>query len=178
MTYGMKFVDEGKTLSDNDASDVIYTSENDTLQVDITQDPSHIGTINPLKKAAVFSITVANAFDYQYREETLFQIEHNLPFKPNFTCYFYLYDSPYPTEIGSYRLDYIRIGMGGEYIYADTDEKYFYIKHSAAVTGTPFFPQPPYPYTWTISGANERALRVKYMIHPMPDLGLLTYDAI
>jgi hypothetical protein len=172
--YGMKFVQEGKSLADAFNRDITYQTSSDTLQVDITQDPSHIDVIDPLKSLSVFSPVVANSSDHKYQEEILFQIEHLIPFKPDFTCYFYLVDSPFPADIGNYRLDYYRIGQGGEYIRAFTDEKYFNIVHSASVTGGPGVGV-TYPYTWTIDNGSKMKFRVKYMIHPVPDLGLLDY---
>lgn len=175
MPYGMKFAKEGKDLAQRQAGIESYDSSHDIVQAALSKDPSHINVINPLQQATAYNITLNSGTDIQYREETLFQVEHNMPFAPDFICYFYCYDSPTPDEIGSYRLDYYRVGFGGEYIQAYTDDKYFKIVHSVRLSGAP--PGTTYPTTIAINGASQRKYRVKYIILQRPTLGFLDYAA-
>jgi len=110
----------------------------------------------------------------QFQEETIFQIEHHLPFKPKFTCYFYVYDSPSVWNIGAYNLNYFRMGVGGEWLRAVSDSKYFKIVHSVSSLG-PTGAGITYPYTMHITNGSVMTLRMKYMIHPVPDIGTLIY---
>lgn len=176
MIFGMKFAKEGQDLAKRNTETDAYSTENDIVQAALNQNPKHIDTIIPLKKATAYTLTIANANDTQFRQETLFEIEHKMPFPPDFVCYFYATDSPTPDEIGAYRLDYYRVGFGGEYIQAEVDEKYFRIIHSVYVSGGPF--GMTYPYNVTIDGASLRSYRVKYIILQRPNMGTLDYAAV
>lgn len=171
---GVKFAQPGKRVDAIDPQESAYTTEDDIVQVDFTADPPHLGIIDPLQKASAYTLTTTTAQPTQFREEVLFQVKHGLPFVPDFVCYFYAYDSPYPQMIGTYRLDYYRVGFGGEYIQAIADDTYFKIIHSVSVTGVPGFPA-TMPYTWTVDLGSQMKFRVKYMILQRPTQGELTY---
>lgn len=172
---GVKFSEPGKDLQDIQASDVVYDTSNDIVQVDFTKTPPHLQLIDPLPQATAWTVTLNSSGDKQFREEILFQIPHGLPYKPDFVCYFYCYDSPIPSEIGSYRVDYYTVGLGGEYIQADSDETYFRILHSILVAGAP--PGTTYPFTQTIDAVSKRKYRIKYMILQRPSQGELSYGS-
>jgi len=173
---GIKFANSGKSV-DGSSGDIAYDSSRRTLQVDTTKSPSHIDILDPLAKASPVIVTL-DAFDtYVYEEQVLFQIEHHLDFVPDYTCYFYVVDSPYPSLIGSYMIDYYRANAY-EWVRAVTDEKYFKIVYSVAVNGYGGGPPgPDYPYTFTVNMVSRMVLRVKYMIHPIESVGTLLYDA-
>lgn len=72
------------------------------------------------------------------REETIFEIEHKMPFTPKVLTYFYLYDAPFERAglIGSHSegiapMIFNAYGFGSEWLSAEVDEKYFRIRHKA-----------------------------------------------
>lgn len=176
MRNGVEFTKNNKSMDGRSNKDLAYSSKNKTLQVDTTKDPSHIGYIEELKATTPVTVTLDTWDDYFYEEQILFQIEHHLDFIPDYTCYFYVVDSPYPALIGNYVIDYYRPNAA-EYIRAITDEKYFTIVYSVAVNGYGGGPPgPEYPYTYTVDMVSQMKLRVKYMIHPIESVGTLMYD--
>lgn len=82
------------------------------------------------------------------REETVFEIEHKMPFPPKVLTYFYLYDAPYDRAslIGAHSegiapMVFNAFGFGSEWLSAEVDEKYFKIRHKAVsqAAGAQFF---------------------------------------
>lgn len=103
--------------------------------VDIDRNPSHLQIIDNLGGGTKWVLASDAAY---YIEETLFVMKHNMPFPPQFLCYFYTKNSPagYSANIGRYTQNkafmlFNAIGLGEEGLYAQVDDEYFYIKHFA-----------------------------------------------
>lgn len=122
-TWGMKFSQTGKSVDDD--RNVIYTSEKDQFNVDINANPPHLGVIDPIANFTNLTTTTTSPL----ATETLLQVEHHLPFIPSVSAYMHVQSSPsdYAFLIGRYVVDFLR--LGGTLVYADADEKYFYLRH-------------------------------------------------
>ena len=114
-------------------NDTVYNSNYKKLTVDPESAPSHFDLLNDFSGGTKWPITAGET-----REETLLQIRHNMPFVPMFYVYFLQSDTSrvpggsifakqYTTNI-SYML-FNSVAYGEEFLYADADDTYFYIKH-------------------------------------------------
>lgn len=116
--------------------------KNDTrktkLTVSIDKDPSHLQIIEELSGGTKWTVDLAASAEFT---ETLFRIEHGLPFTPKFLCYFKCTDAPIALagNIGQYQQTYATMltnsfPIGEEWLEAGTDETYFYIIHRVSST--------------------------------------------
>jgi hypothetical protein len=103
------------------------------LLIDLDKDPPHVDVIETLAGGTKWFVGAGQVKQY---EETLFEIEHKLPFKPTFYCYFYTKDVPsgFSASIGQYTFQHAfmlsnAIGLGEEGLYAGVTDTTFYIKH-------------------------------------------------
>lgn len=101
--------------------------------VDTTRDPKHIDVLDNFPGGTKFTFPANTA---GVSEEILLAIKHEMPFPPQFLCYFYTKDAPagWSKTIGNYTqghglMMYNAFTLGEETIYAEVDEEYFYIKH-------------------------------------------------
>ena len=153
MKYGAKFSEEGKPVSDDE--NVIYTSDRDQFKVNIIAQPPHLYLLDPLKKMT--NLTVSSTS--QLASEILFQVKHNMPFKPSVWLYMNMIDAP-ATEsgiIGGYVTDFYRPGR--RIIYVEADDTFVYIKHDFYFNGTVGAPDPQ-----TETDADVYKIRAKLLI--------------
>lgn len=117
--------------------------KNDTRKVKLTvsigKTPAHLQVLDSFSGGSKWVTDLAQVVAL---EETLFQIEHKLPFKPKFLCYFKCTDSPAPfnMNIGQYQQNIATMltnsfPIGNEWLEAGSDEKYFFIKHKMSQSG-------------------------------------------
>lgn len=136
MTYkgtpmGLAAAADDKSMEDGNWK---YDTRLKKLTVDLEANPKHLD---------VFEMNggtkwVMNQTIEDSRLETLFEIEHGMPFPPEFLCYFYTYDAPAARSgmIGRYSFQrafmlYNAIALGEEGMYAEVDETHFRIVHYA-----------------------------------------------
>ena len=120
--------------------DTIWDSRLTKLTVNPDADPPHFDLIPDLPGGTAFSIPSNDTIP---RTEILFKVKHNLPFKPD--CLAFFYPIKVPSSFNSNLVLYSQnrlwmivnaIGMGIEYVWAEADTQYFYIKHLAQSDGT------------------------------------------
>lgn len=123
--WGMKFSEAGKPV--NDDRNLIYTTDRDQLKYDLKATPSHVKYFDRLPNMR--NLTTVNTAQGQLSTEILFQMKHNMPFKPSVTAYLQVVDTPvaFAYYIGTYVTDFLR--LGGSLLYVDADDTYIYIKH-------------------------------------------------
>jgi hypothetical protein len=125
MKWGMKFAETGKPVSDD--RNLIYTTERDQLKYDLKADPTHVKYFDRLPNMR--NLTTYNTVQGQLDSEIIFQMKHNMPFKPSVSAYLQVIDTPvdYAYYIGTYVTDFLR--LGGSLLYVDADDTYVYLKH-------------------------------------------------
>lgn len=133
--YGIAIAQDDKDMSEGRWR---FDSRRPKVTVDIKADPKHLDLLNNFSGGTKWSLAVNQTI-----EEVLFRIEHKMPFKPKFLCYFYVLNTPVGLAglIGQYDINrsYMLVNafpQGSEQIYAKVDSKYFYIIHRAD-NGTP-----------------------------------------
>lgn len=166
MTWGMKFSETGTPVSDE--SNLIYTTDRNQLKVDVTADPPHLGFLNPITGFTNLTTTSSSPL----ASEVLFQVEHRMPFRPSVSLYMNIVDTPvnYAYYIGSYTVDFLR--LGGTLVYADVDDKYFYIRHDMYYNFNMGAPA-----TQTETEMNLLKIRAKYLISNARYVGQTTQSA-
>ena len=114
--------------------DQIYDSRKPKLTLDPAPTPPHFDLLQDFKGGTKFTLPDAQVS----QEEILFQIKHGLPFTPMFAVYFTQTKTPPDRRalLSQYSINmslmlYNAIALGEEWVYADADETYFYIKHKA-----------------------------------------------
>ncbi len=128
--FGMAVAAEGKSMQDggwlNDTRKPKWT-------VDIERDPPHLQVLDNFPGGTKYTLNSAQANSIV---ETLFAMKHNMPFPPQFLCFFYTIDAPsgFANALGRYTQNkafmvFNAIGLGEEGLYAEVDDEYFYIKH-------------------------------------------------
>lgn len=121
-------------------SDTVYNSNYKKLTVDPESTPPHFDLLQDFSGGTKWPMAAG-----QTREEVLFQVRHNMPFVPMFCVYFLqsntsrvpggsLFAKQYTINV-SYML-FNAPAYGEEYLYADADDTFFYIKHRFAATTT------------------------------------------
>lgn len=166
--FGLAFADENRSMRDKTWR---YDSRKKKWTVDLKADPKHLD---------LFELSGGTQFTLNYgtpggetAEETLFRIEHKMPFPPEFLCFFYMVDAPFAGAIGGYSSNSVLMLLdndegAAETIYATVDDTYFYIKHYAEAFGNEFSPP-----TITFFGS-DYLFRVRYELLNQPALYLGT----
>jgi hypothetical protein len=146
-------------------NDTVYSSQRSKLTVDPDAEPAHFDLLENFSGGTKFSIADT---DETVHEEILFQVRHNLPFKPQIQAYFYPTSVPSgaPAPQAQYSMNmqlmlYNAIALGDEWIEADADETYFYIKHKAQR----FNFGGPNPYVFY---GSDFQFRIRYFIFNQP----------
>lgn len=153
MSYGVQFADNGKDVSDKNS--LIYNSQLDQLNVDVTAVPSHMDFFDPLQKMTNLTTTTTTPL----ASEVLFQVKHGMPYVPYVYLYMNVVDMPsdYAYYLGTYAVDILR--LGGSLVYSDADETYFYIRHDKYHNFNMGAPT-----TQTETGMDLVKIRTKYLI--------------
>lgn len=145
---GIRFAPDGGNLRDDGAE---YDSTRKHILIDPKANPKHMD---------ILTMSGGSAFagDNVQREETLFSIEHELPFIPKCMVYFYVTDAPalHVASIGQYIGDDFPMSGTGAFtdvIYYTVDQTHFKIKHQHQSQGGS-----------GASQANQWQFRIKYMI--------------
>lgn len=152
-----------------DGSDIEHENKYDSrltkLTLDPDADPVHFDVIT-LSGGTKWTISPS---DTTLHEEALFRVKHNLPFKPQFSAYFYTVGltSTLVSQAlkGMYAINqslmvFNAVSLGDEWVEADADNQYFYIYHRARATGYGTDP-------WTTEGSNF-TYRIRYFIFNQP----------
>lgn len=128
---GLIIAGESKSLK----NDTVYNSQRSKLTVDPDAEPAHFDLLEDFSGGTKFSIADA---DLSLHEEDLLKIKHGLPFKPQIQVYFYPTTVPAGASVTARQysmnmqfMTYNAIVLGDEWMEADADETYFYIKHKA-----------------------------------------------
>lgn len=161
--FGLAIAADNKTMADGGWK---FDSRKKKLTVDVNATPSHAQVIETLSGGTKF---VLNAATTTSSEETLFRMEHKMPFRPKVLCYFYVKDAPiaFADSITYYEFNtalmlYNAVALGGEKLYAETDEKYFFINHRAETygfgSGNTTFYGSDYKYRVKFEILNQRSL--------------------
>lgn len=110
-----------------------FDSRRPKVTVDVHADPPHLNVLNNFAGGTKWSMSPNTTY-----EEVLHRVEHKMPFKPKFLCFFYILDTPVTLAglIGQYDINrtFMLVNSfpnGTEQLYAKVDEKYFYIMHRA-----------------------------------------------
>lgn len=133
--YGIAIAANGKSMQSGNWK---FDSRKKKWTVDLQADPPHVKLfeMNGGTKFVLDSSLTLNS------EEILFKVEHKMPWPPKFLCYFFYIDAPlgFADSIGYYGFNNAfmlvnNIEAGGEGLYAEVDDTYFYIKHYAETYG-------------------------------------------
>lgn len=159
--YGLVIAGDDGSLEEKQ----LYDTRKPKLTLDPKPNPPHFDVLQDFSAGTKW--TIDNA-DTAIREEVLFKIKHGLPFTPMFAAFFVATTTPpdYAGRKNLYSLNkalilYNAIGLGDEMIYADADDTYFYIKHSAQRFGYGD------PGNYTFFGSDFK-YRIRYMIFNRP----------
>lgn len=146
-------------------NETIYDSQRSKLTVDPDAVPAHFDLLEPVSGGSKWSVADT---DERLYEEVLVQIKHNLPFKPMYQAYFYPVTVPSgaPAASRQYSMNmqlmlFNAIALGEEWVEADADETYFYIKHKAQR----FNFGGPNPYVFY---GSDFQFRIRYFIFNQP----------
>lgn len=117
------------SMSDSNWS---WDSRKKKMAIDLNVRPTHLDLIE------IDGGTIWTIGPNEEKEETIFEIEHKMPFKPKVLAYFYLYDAPYDrvSLLGAHsqgvaQMMFNNVAVGSEWLAAEVDDKYFRIKHRA-----------------------------------------------
>jgi hypothetical protein len=159
---GLAIADDSGDLG----TDAVFDTSRQKLTVDLDASPKHFDILPKFNAGTKF---YSDGSGNKSFEETLFKIEHKLPFEPMIQAFFLRVLAEKDatiSEIGlapQYSINtapiiFNAMGLGSEWLEATADSKYFYIKHyveSTVIT----------PYTFVGSDA---VYRVRYMILNQP----------
>lgn len=158
--YGLVIAGDDGSLSEKQ----LYDTRKPKLTLDPRPDPPHFDVLTDFGAGSKWTLPNVET----KMEETLFRVKHDLPFTPMFAAYFIPTTVPaaYYGRKNLYSLNkamilYNAIALGEEMLYADADDTYFYIKHSAQrfafgdATDYTFF-------------GNDFKYRIRYMIFNRP----------
>lgn len=159
--FGIAFAAPDRGMSDGNWK---YDSRKKKWTVDVKQIEPHLRVFE-LRGGTKFML---NAAASQYTEETIFQMEHKMPFPPKFLCFFYTVDAPagFSASIGGYNQNHAFMltnapGLGEEGLYAHVDDTYFEIRHFAETfslgAGTTTFHGSDYLFRVRFELLNHRA---------------------
>lgn len=152
-----------------DGSDIEHENKYDSRLTKLTVDPDAVPThfdVITLSGGTKWTISVGNTALY---EEVLLRVKHNLPFKPQFSAYFYTTQLNSTLMSQSLKAMYTinqslmvfnAISLGDEWVEAEADNQYFYIYHRARGTGYGVDP-------WVTEGSNYQ-FRIRYFIFNQP----------
>lgn len=160
--YGLVVADDSGDLG----ADAVYNSTRQKLTIDLNAVPKHFDILPKFRAGTKF---YTDGSGNKHFEETLFEIEHKLPFTPMVQTFFL---SILPESnatitpsglapqysINTAPIVFNAFGLGSEWLEATADSKYFRIKHYVES-------QSIYPYTFVGSDA---VYRVRYMILNQP----------
>jgi len=135
--YGIAVAEGSKDMREHDW---INDTRKSKLAIDIDARPSHLQVLDNLPGGTKLTLPVDAVYSFV---ETLFVMEHHMPFAPEMLCYFYTKDAPAAlaaATIGMYTQNHAfmltnAVGIGEEGLYSEVDDKYFYIKHFIDVPG-------------------------------------------
>lgn len=160
--YGLIIAGENGSLSRNQ----LYDSRKPKLTLDPKPNPPHFDVLENFPAGTKWTMPNVEATN----EEILFQVKHGLPFTPMFAAFFYPTSMPAERRAANGSAQYSinlalmlfnAIDLGQERIWAEADEDYFYIKHSAS----------RYGYgdatNYTFYGSDFQ-YRIRYMIFNQP----------
>lgn len=138
--FGMAVAEDNKSMQDHEWRN---DSRKTKWAVDLDRKPSHVQILDNLPGGTKWTLGVDSGTKLV---ETLFVMEHKMPFPPKFLCYFYTKDAPAALAagvLGMYTQNRAfmmtnSVGIGEEGCYCEVDDKYFYIKHfvDASSVGT------------------------------------------
>lgn len=158
---GLKIAGESRSMR----NETIYDSQRSKLTVDPDASPAHFDLLEPVSGGSKWSVADT---DERLYEEVLVQIKHNLPFKPMFLAYFYPTSAPIGSVANTRQYSvnmalmlFNAISLGEEWLEADADETYFYIKHKAQR----FNFGGPNPYVFY---GSDFQFRIRYFIFNQP----------
>lgn len=133
--FGVAFANDDKDMREHSWK---YDSRKPKWTVDVKAVPPHLDVFE-LNGGTKYT---RNSAGSSYIEETLFQIEHKMPWPPQFLAFFYTLDTPtgLGSLIGTYTQDHAFMltntpATGEEGLYAQVDDTYFYIKHFVETFG-------------------------------------------
>jgi len=164
MKRGVFIAEDGKGVDQR----LQYDSTREHLQVNLAREPFHLDIVN-FPGGTDFAATIAGGT--VDRKETLFAVEHNLPYTPDvmFFCYVESYNgSATDPKAGYYFSDKLTL-TGAIFVfdgfYAEVDEKEFRIVHRHRTD----------PATDHTSDASKYSMRLKYYIISR-DAGVDSYN--
>lgn len=159
---GLKIAGESRSMR----NETIYNSQLSKLTVDPDAVPAHFDLLEPVGGGSKWS--VADTDERLYVEDVITPIKHNLPFTPMFLAYFYPVTAPTGSVANTRQYSvnmalmlFNAISLGEEWLEAEADDTYFYIKHKAQR----FNFGGPNPYVFY---GSDFQFRVRYFIFNQP----------
>lgn len=138
----------------------VFNSTRQKLTIDFEADPKHFDILSNFNAGTRFYTDGSGNKSF---EETLFQIEHKLPFTPMVQTFFFNTAGGAVAQqysINKAPIVFNAFGLGSEWLEATADSQNFYIKHYVESQST-------FPYTFVGSNA---VYRVRYMILNQPTI--------
>lgn len=128
MSFGIAFAQQNRSMQDRNW-------QYDTNRPKLTVDPRE-GFLAVFEQLGGTEWSLAPG---DSKVEILFQLQHNMPWPPEFLCYFYIEDAPsdHASSVNRYSSDMAFMATDSvilqEAIAASVDDDYFYIKHFASI---------------------------------------------